>query len=64
MRGRGVVVDGAADDHRAMTRGLGGDVGGLSTPAPLQCLLKLMLQESGAEPTDRPLLKSRGRDTT
>ncbi len=53
MRGRGVVVDGAAVDHRAMTPATAGDVGGLSMRARPKCLSRLMLQESGAAPMDR-----------
>ena len=53
VRGRGVVVDGAAVDHRAMTPATAGDVGGLSMRARPKCLSRLMLPESGAAPMDR-----------
>ena len=41
-----------------------GDVGVLSTLALPECLSRLMLQESGAEPMVRRLLRFLGRDTT
>ncbi len=63
-RRQGVGVDDAAGGRLAMTAGLVGDGGGLSTRAQPEYLLRLMPSGSNAQPMGRQSLRFRGRDTT